>query len=90
MVKIRLKDDILGNKRQDKWWLAEYDERPKGLSTMSDGTPSNKSYYSFIDEIHNWFMDNNIYYRLDYVSINTTDIIFKKESDAILFKLTWM
>jgi hypothetical protein len=47
-------------------------------------------YCTFIDEIHQWFIDNNIEYSFADATLETTDIVFQKESDAILFKLTWL
>jgi hypothetical protein len=46
-------------------------------------------YYVFCEQLHNWFIDNNIEYKLFWVGLTETGIQLKKDSDAILFKLTW-
>ena len=46
--------------------------------------------YSFIDDLHNWFIENNIDYDFVKSSFKAATIRFKNQSDAILFKLTWM
>jgi hypothetical protein len=54
--------------------------------------------HSLSDEIHNWLIDNNIDYKLEYVSepkgkkyphANNWFIVFENKSQAMLFKLTW-
>lgn len=45
--------------------------------------------FSLVDEIHNWFIENNISYSLRENYKSNTIIIFEKESDAVYFKLIW-
>jgi hypothetical protein len=47
-------------------------------------------YYAFHTEIHEWFLENGIQYSLEYNNFHKTTIVFKNESDALLFKLTWL
>jgi len=44
----------------------------------------------FTSDIKKWFIDNNIDYIIKSWTNTTTTILFEKESDAILFKLTWL
>jgi len=46
--------------------------------------------YILNDILHFWLVDQNIVYFLKEDEDLKTHIFFKKESDAILFKLTWM
>ena len=45
--------------------------------------------FIFDNVIHNWFIENNIEYNVYWNTDKITDIEFEKESDAVLFKLTW-
>jgi len=46
--------------------------------------------FELVDEIHQWFIDNNLSYKTKWTSEYESCLIFEKESDAILFKLTWL
>jgi hypothetical protein len=43
----------------------------------------------FRKNLAKWFIDNNIEYKLSWISNLRTCISFEKMSDLILFKLTW-
>ena len=90
MYSIRFNDYYLGRKDYNKWWLKSSISKPNDRSYMTDGIKKDLEYHTFIDEIHNWFKDNNIKYKLKCISNVETEIIFNNETDAILFKLTWM
>ena len=48
-------------------------------------------------EIHQWFLDNNILYNLEYKDLGKAvgeylerySVVFENKDDAMLFKLTW-
>ena len=91
MYSIIFNDYCLGQRKTYKWWLKSSEKIPSGNRPyMADGLLRDKVYHYFIDDIHNWFIDNSIKYKIKYVSKDDTEIIFNKESDAVLFKLTWM
>ena len=88
MIKIFLPDDIIGNREPRLWWLNETRKVPKRKPFM--GCCESDYFYTFNDEIHKWCRENKINYSLEFISTSSTNICFEKESDAILFKLTWM
>lgn len=57
-------------------------DRPSGYSAHSD------AFYSLCDKLHVWMIENDIKYFLEEDGYYT-NIFFKKNSDAMLFKLTW-
>ena len=52
--------------------------------------PNTGNNIGFTNKIEEWFIYNNITYKLFWVSNSRTGISFEKMSDLILFKLTWM
>ena len=50
---------------------------------------SKSEVFIFCKKIDDWFIENNIEYKLFWIDYDYTGITFEKESDAILFKLTW-
>ena len=46
--------------------------------------------YILNDDIHFWFIENNIIYSLREDENCCSHIIFENISDAVLFKLVWM
>jgi len=90
MTIIYLENDRLGS-RSDHWWLEELKENPKDYPSMHSNEDKKVIYYYiFCKEIRQWMIDNKIKYRLKYISNRSSEIKFFKESDAMLFKLTWM
>ena len=88
MFKLFLPDDYLGNREPRLWWLSETRIEPKRKPFM--GCEESNYFYTFNDEIYKWCKENKVKYSLEYVSSNSSNILFEKESDAVLFKLTWM
>ena len=90
MVNIIFKDNkIRGHLDQQEchnhiWRERFYDDQPV-LNNPNTGNS-----IGFCREVSKWFLEFNIKYKLFWVSNTATGITFEKESDAILFKLTWL
>ena len=87
MIKINFKDEILSEKVGNIpiWKSAKDDEylkRPDVRATQHR--------WILINEIHQWFVDYNIEYSMVMIDRFSTTISFQKESNAFLFKLTWL
>jgi hypothetical protein len=84
MIQLTFDDDTIWNYLGNTPWTstAPSSERP--------GVTYKEEFCVFIDEMHQWFTDRNIEYSFTGATLRTTDILFQKESDAMLFKLTWM
>jgi hypothetical protein len=50
----------------------------------------NDRFHAFNENLHSWFVDNAISYSFANALYYYTTLIFEKESDAVLFKLTWL
>jgi hypothetical protein len=69
------------------WWADRSNENIKQPYVRHGN-----DFYMLNSKMHEWFESKNIEYSLSFVSIHTSysTISFKKDSDAVLFKLVWM
>jgi len=97
MIELIFKDKSINEKiGKDIWCLLDKKRANYQEEFLRLNRPQLKYYESnsscqlfFIDQIHFWFIENNIKYSLEFISRDFTKILFEKESDAVLFKLTW-
>ena len=75
-------------KHFDQWWDTRHKE-PKHQPFSINPEINLKLFYILRKELHKWLKDHKIKYSLRETENLFTCIIFEKESDAILFKLTW-
>jgi hypothetical protein len=89
MKSITFIDDDLARKLDVEmlWSILCYNEKMNQPNVYHNG-----GYYVIDPKLHEWFASNHIVYSLSFVDLCAKDstITFQKDSDAVLFKLTWM
>jgi len=90
VIEIIFEDDILNQRIEQNIWIAKKDINDILSFNRPWFNDDRKEWYVFKDDVHFWFIDNNIKYFLFNVSVWETGIRFENTKDAMLFKLTWM
>jgi hypothetical protein len=87
MITIDINDNKISENLRENVWDYFSQTPPPDRPRINYAT----GWLVFKYELHTWFIENNIKYSLTYSKSeeNCTQIHFEKESDALLFKLTW-